>query len=75
MLQLIMKIPLSLLSETAPLYKKKGAESLPCVRVRVSGGHLCKAEAPTEAAAETVAAVWLTEGLYKKQSEVDIVIY
>ena len=36
---------------------------LPCVRVRVSGGHLCEAEAPTEAAAETVAAVWLTEGL------------
>ena len=32
-------------------------------KVRVSGGHLCKAEAPTEAAAETVAAVWLTEGL------------
>ena len=32
-------------------------------RVRVSGGHLCEAEAPTEAAAETVAAVWLTEGL------------
>ena len=41
----------------------------------MSGGHLCKAEAPTEAAAETVAAEWLTEGLYKKQSEVDIVIY
>ena len=31
--------------------------------VRVSGGHLCEAEAPTEAAAETVAAVWLTERL------------
>ena len=25
------------------------------MRVRVSGGHLCEAEAPTEAAAETVA--------------------
>ena len=41
------------------LYKK----CLPCVRVRVSGGHLCEAEAPTAVAAETVAAVWLTEGL------------
>ena len=28
---------------------------LPYVRVRVSGGHLCEAEAPTEAAAEMVA--------------------
>jgi len=27
-------------------------------RVRVSGGHLCKAEAPTEATAETHTAVW-----------------
>ena len=27
---------------------------LPCVRVRVSGGHLYGAEAPTEAAAETL---------------------
>ena len=36
---------------------------LPGVWVRVSGGHLCEAEAPTEVAAETVAAVWLTEGL------------
>ena len=35
----------------------------PGVWVRVSGGHLCKAEAPTEAAAETLSAVWLTEGL------------
>ena len=26
-----------------------------CLGVRVSGGHLCEAEAPTEAAAETVA--------------------
>ncbi len=26
---------------------------LPLMRVRVSGGHLCEAEAPTEAAAET----------------------
>ena len=25
------------------------------MRLRVSGGHLCEAEAPTEAAAETVA--------------------
>ena len=30
--------------------------------VRVSCGHLCEAEAPTEAAAETVSAEWLTEG-------------
>ena len=35
--------------------------------VRVSGGHLCEAEAPTEAAAETVAAVWLTEGLLQAE--------
>ena len=42
--------------------------SLPCVRVRVSGGHLCKAEAPTEAAAETVAAEWLTEGLLQTKA-------
>ena len=27
---------------------------LPLTRVRVSGGHLCKAEAPTEAVAETL---------------------
>ena len=31
-------------------------------RVRVSCGHLCEAEAPTEAAAETVSVEWLTEG-------------
>ena len=31
--------------------------SPPGVWVRVSGGHLCEAEAPTEAAAETVACV------------------
>ena len=31
--------------------------------MRVSGGHLCEAEAPTEAAAETVSAARLTEGL------------
>ena len=40
-------------------------DCLPGVWVRVSGGHLCEAEAPTEAAAETVAAVWLTEGLLR----------
>ena len=34
---------------------------LTCVRVRVYGGHLCKAEAPTEAAAETVTRVTETE--------------
>lgn len=33
------------------LYKK----SLPLMRVQVSDGHLCEAEAPTKAAAETVA--------------------
>ena len=38
-------------------------QRLPVFRLRVAGGHLCEAEAPTEAAAETVAAVWLTEGL------------
>ena len=37
------------------------------MRVRVSGRHLCKAEAPTEAAAETVAAIWLTEGLLQSK--------
>ena len=35
---------------------------LPLTRVRVSGGHLCEAEAPTVAAAETLSVVWLTEG-------------
>ena len=41
---------------------------LPLTRVRVSCGHLCEAEAPTEAAAETVAAVWLTEGLLQTKT-------
>ena len=41
-------------------YKKGSLVS----RVRVSGGHLCEAEAPTEAAAETLAKPQvLTEGL------------
>ena len=31
--------------------------------VRVSGGHLCEAEAPTEAAAETVGRESASEGL------------
>ena len=34
-------------------------------RVRVSGGHLCEAEAPTEAAAETVDCKAMTEGLLR----------
>ena len=35
----------------------------PVFGVRVSGGHLCEAEAPTEAAAETVDCEAMTEGL------------
>ena len=38
---------------------------LPCVGVRVSGGHLCEAEAPTEAAAETLLSVAKLRGCYK----------
>ena len=38
------------------------------MRLRVSGGHLCEAEAPTEVVAETVAAVWLTEGLLQTKA-------
>ena len=34
--------------------KGKGDFWLPLTRVRVSCGHLCKAEAPTEAVAETL---------------------
>ena len=37
----------------------------PVFGVRVSGGHLCKAEAPTEAAAETVDCKAMTEGLLR----------
>ena len=52
------KYPSVSFHSTAPLCfgksEKKGAKRLPCVRVRVSGGHLCEAEALTEAAAETV---------------------
>lgn len=41
-----------------------GLQGRPFQRVRVSGGHLCEAEAPTEAAAETLAKPQvLTEGL------------
>ena len=43
--------------------------------VRVSGGHLCEAEAPTEAAGETVAAVWLTEGLLEIEAYLQIKNY
>ncbi len=38
---------------------------LPCVRVRVSGGHLCGAEAPTEAATETLLSVAKLRDCYK----------
>ena len=41
----------------------------------MSGGHLCEAEAPTEAAAETVAAVWLTEGLLEIEAYLQIKNY
>ena len=41
----------SLDTETAAFKLKP---RLPLMRVRVSGRHLCKAEAPTEATAETV---------------------
>ena len=41
----------------------------PLTRVRVSGGHLCEAEAPTEAAAEKLAKPQvLTEGEKKANS-------
>ena len=40
--------------------------------VRVTCGHLCEAEAPTEAAAETVACEAMTEGLL--QTEIYIYI-
>ena len=43
--------------------------------VRVSGGHLCEAEAPTEVVAETVAAVWLTEGLLEIEAYLQIKNY
>ena len=59
-------------SLTAPLYlltQKKGAfglrNRLPGVRVRVSGGHLCGAEAPTEAAAETLLSAAKLRGCYR----------
>ena len=41
----------------------------PSSRVRVSGGHLGEAEAPTEAAAETLSAK-LTEGVSAKPTNV-----
>ncbi len=47
----------------------------PVFGVRVSGGHLCEAEAPTEAAGETVAAVWLTEGLLEIEAYLQIKNY
>ena len=50
----------SLDTETAAFKLKP---RLPLMRVRVSGGHLCEAEAPTEAAAETVSCAAMTEGL------------
>ena len=40
-------------SLTNPEKAKCGTDCLPLTRVRVSGGDLCKAEAPTEAVAET----------------------
>ena len=50
--------------------KKKGAlNASPVFGVRVSCGHLCEAEAPTEAAAETVACEAMTEGLSEKQPQ------
>ena len=42
----------------------------PVFGVRVSGGHLCEAEAPTE-----VAAVWLTEGLLEIEAYLQIKNY
>ncbi len=49
------KLPLSIRRHRRP--------RSPLTRVRVSGGHLCEAEAPTEAAAETPAKPQvLTEG-------------
>ena len=47
----------------------------PVFGVRVSGGHLCEAEAPTEVVAETVAAVWLTEGLLEIEAYLQIKNY
>ena len=46
---------------------------LPLMRVRVSGGHLCEAEAPTEAAAETVGfARWAKLGGREKPMAITI---